>query len=43
MAMNAPMQPNYPRGYPQAAQRSPAASRRGAPVPGKIKRLYQET
>ncbi|OKL62972.1 hypothetical protein UA08_01562 [Talaromyces atroroseus] len=34
MAMNAPMQPNYPRGYPQAAQRSPATPRRGAPMPG---------
>lgn len=32
--MNAPMQPNYPRGYPQAAQRSPATPRRGVPVPG---------
>ncbi|EED19494.1 SWI-SNF complex subunit (BAF60b), putative [Talaromyces stipitatus ATCC 10500] len=34
MAMNAPMQPNYPRGYPQTAQRSPATPRRGGPVPG---------
>ncbi|KAL1971246.1 hypothetical protein VTN77DRAFT_198 [Rasamsonia byssochlamydoides] len=34
MAMNAPMQPNFPRGYPQAAQRSPATPRRGAPGPG---------
>ncbi|KAJ5818415.1 hypothetical protein N7474_004006 [Penicillium riverlandense] len=31
--MQAPMQ-NYPRGYPPAAQRSPATPRRGPPVPG---------
>jgi SWI/SNF-related matrix-associated actin-dependent regulator of chromatin subfamily D len=31
MAMNAPMQPNFPRGYPQGAQRSPATPRRGGP------------
>lgn len=37
MAMNAPMQPNYPRGYPQAApQRSPATPRRGPAGPGMI-------
>lgn len=32
--MNAPMQPNYARGFPQAAQRSPATPRRGPPGPG---------
>ncbi|KAJ5294823.1 hypothetical protein PENANT_c014G07792 [Penicillium antarcticum] len=31
--MQAPMQPNYARGFPQQAQRSPAAPRR-PPVPG---------
>lgn len=39
MAMNAPMQPNFPRGYPQAAQRSPATPRRGGPVPGTVNPL----
>ncbi|KKK12015.1 SWI-SNF complex subunit (BAF60b) [Aspergillus rambellii] len=34
MAMNAPMPPNYGRGFPQAAQRSPATPRRGPPAPG---------
>ncbi|KAF7122833.1 hypothetical protein CNMCM5793_000943 [Aspergillus hiratsukae] len=28
------MQPNYARGFPQAAQRSPATPRRGPPAPG---------
>ncbi|KAJ5575449.1 hypothetical protein N7450_009348 [Penicillium hetheringtonii] len=31
--MNAPMQPNFARGFPPTAQRSPAAPRRG-PAPG---------
>ncbi|KAL5357998.1 PCI-domain-containing protein [Aspergillus floccosus] len=33
-AMQAPMPPNYGRGFPQAAQRSPATPRRGPPAPG---------
>ncbi|KAI9036866.1 uncharacterized protein KD926_001254 [Aspergillus affinis] len=32
--MNAPMPPSYGRGFPQAAQRSPATPRRGPPGPG---------
>ncbi|KAL4896573.1 PCI-domain-containing protein [Aspergillus ambiguus] len=34
LAMNAPIPPNYGRGFPPAAQRSPATPRRGPPAPG---------
>ncbi|KAE8390342.1 hypothetical protein BDV23DRAFT_172490 [Aspergillus alliaceus] len=36
LAMNAPMPHNYGRGFPQAAQRSPATPRRGPPGPGSL-------